>query len=1516
MTKRFIPFVILLLNVSLLIAQVPKSVSIKGKTGSPEVKMACADQFAGTTIRTLGASSQTNDILFLCLNDVLQVDHQNNADLSGDPDPSSIPGVGYAFFGCQPTISGPDLATILTDPCILDNPPPTGGIYVATGPLPSGDLLFTNTGILQNFFNGGNPVQIWFAPITVDSFANTSLGGIPAFESAGGGQPAGPCVNVNTADAFSVVYLNAIQESNVNYASGSLTGSFTINGGLPQYNGSNYTITITLDTNPAITGTVTSGPASNGSTVQFSVPQDGTYTITVEDGKSCGTTFQVFFPVVAFNATNETANPNDNVCVDISVLQFTNILSAQFTINYDPSVLQFTNVSGFNLDGLNASNFNLLSAGTLNFSWNSTDINNGTTLTDGASVFQICFDVIGAIGTSSPISFTGNSTPIEITNNVDLVGLSHQDGSVIVGNLSFNIDLVADSISCGETPALTDGAIHITANGGVPPYSYTWVQVGNPLNTGGGSINTLGGTADIFGLAAGTYSVTVTTSFGETQSAQVQILQAPPLFVSLNAVDPTCFGNSDGSVSINNIGGGSPGYSYIWNIGSPGATTLNNLPQGNYILTVTDARGCTRVASTSIGVNPISITNSTVNDATCAGLNDGDINIAGVTGGTSITGSYTFHWSNMTTQIGSSSALTNLTPGTYTVTIEDNNGCTLVQNFSVNADKILLVNAIVNNVNCFGGSTGVINATGSTVGGPAATPYNFSWSGGTPNNTATTSILSNLSAITYSLTMTDANGCQVDTSFAITQPDSIHITLVSLQNESCTVGNDGKITVSASGGTLNAGSSYQFSWSNSQSGTMITNLSGGSYTVTVSDDNGCTKSSVFILTSPLPPVIDSFVITNLNCPEGNDGQITVFAHAGGSPITQYAWSAPGTGNNPTIGGLIAGTYFVTITAQDGCQTVSSAAVTAPPALTLQDTTLNKPICPGYSNGSITLFISGGTPPYTYQWSGGPNQANPLFPGLSAGNYSFTIQDSKGCAPLSVVINLPNPPAIQVQFSAIDSVSCSNGTGSCDGTATATVISGNSPTGLYNFVWQSGESGLGVSNIAHNLCQGTNTLIVSDNSCADTATVFIPFPDSLGVAPNTVSNRVTCFGDCDGSASIQAIGGTPPYNYQWSTGTSGASISNVCPGNYGVLITDTKGCNYSFVLGIDEPDSLVATIDPNSTSDVNCYNESNGRITVSWTGGNDDLGGATFTWSNNVGNTQTVEGLPAGSYVVTVTDVKGCQDTAIYTIVQPLPIIAVLPTPAAPQCNGYQTTITVDTAFGGRSGAFTFTVDGSPPYIFHQEIPVFAGDHLIQIVNDGFNGITCTIDTVISIAEPPPVVVNLGPDVEIELGDSIQLIPQVPFGIDSIVWDPTDFLTFRNDLLRPYAKPVDPQLYTLTVVDVNGCTGSDDILVDVHHSRKVFIPNVFMPDGKGPQANETFTPFTGNGVRQINYMRIYDRWGELVYDKSNILAGDTNSGWDGSFRGKRMNSGVYVYLIEVEFEDGIVLLYRGSVTLIH
>ncbi len=1369
MIRRLIPLALFVFIASIAFTQIPKSIDIGFDPSNQNTSftLACppgASPDGGTATQTLFPSAQSDNVLFLCLGDSMEIQHFGG-DLSGDPQPATAPGFSYVFYNCPPTATGPTAADILADNCHIEIN--AGMVTAVQNDIDiNGNATFFNNGLIQSIISAGAPTTIWFAPITLDNFAGFG------FEQDGSGV-VGPCINVNTNAAFTVTYLNEITAANINpSANGNCVGSFNIGGGLPELDGSNYSdISITLNSDPTVEADISGANFTHGDLIEFTVPRSGVYTVTVEDGVSCGASFTIDMTAcqdIIFDVSEEFGNPGSTVCVQVDVNNFNAVLSFQFTMNWDPTVLQLpTPISSSvnNLGALADIQFGPANpTDALTVSWFDASFA-GQSLPNGTGIFEICFEIIGMPGSSSPITFSSDLTQIEVLGpdpggDFPPLGFNGIDGSVTVAG-----DITLTFTSCSSPLGGPDaGTFTITTTGGIPPYTYTWVNTADATIFGSGTIS-MDGDSDVVGdnmpvgdgpLPPGTYEVTLTDNNGDMQVANVEIFDANPLIVGIAATPPSCFDVMDGTMEITNPGslGGIGPYTYVWSNMETGVTMIDNLGNDQYFVTVTDAAGCSEVAGTGI-----------------------------------------------------------------------------------------------------------------------STP-------------------------------------------------EIIIDTINLQHVSCNgPGNDGAIIILASGGVPPPGGNYDYAWDNAMVGPNISGLTPGTYCVTVTDGNNCQLVHCIDINAPMPPVIINWDSTSVSCPTDMNGSLTVNAVAGNAPIDSYNWDPVQPGADETISGIGPGTYYVTITATDGCITIDSAMLFAPQPLVFDSSQTSIPNCPGDVNGSVTVFISGGTAPYDYVWSNGTSSDFPLLPNLVGDStYTVTVTDSGNCGDTVIAnIFLANPPDIDVVLTNPVDATCNGGI-PCDGQLTALASGGTAGTGMYNFNWESGESFSGVSqSTAMQLCEGFITLEVNDGLCSvtiDSISVGAPAPIEIDGASS--STPASCFGAMDGGATIVVTGGSPGYTYQWTNpNVSGQTIENLPAGIYTGIATDANGCTFQYSAEISEPDLLVATI--TGQMDANCSGGADGMLEVSWEGGNPGL--ATYSWTNNVSNTSVANNLPAGTYTVTVTDQNGCNDIATGVVNEPTPIFFALDTIVEPLCFGFQTFISIDTAFGGDGPPYSFSVDNGPIFpITSGSIPVLAGQHTIMVF-DASPGFQCSAELDTFINQPSPVNVNLGPDVEIELGDSIELDAQIQsfLAVDSILWfaSPINGTLLCQDSVcdEVLVMPLETTLYSVVVSDVNGCTGTDEIQVEVDKNRNIFIPNVFTPDADG--FNDVFSVYSGVGVENINFMRIFDRWGEQVYEGLDLPVGDfTNAGWDGRFNGKVMNPGVFIYLIEVEFTDGVTLLYRGDLTLLH
>ncbi len=509
--------------------------------------------------------------------------------------------------------------------------------------------------------------------------------------------------------------------------------------------------------------------------------------------------------------------------------------------------------------------------------------------------------------------------------------------------------------SCGGS----NGSATVTVGGGTPAYAYLWAPSG-------------GTNALASGLSGGSYTVTVTDANGCTITASANVTNAAAETATISAsTNIKCNGGNTGNATVSVVGGTTP-YTYAWTPSGGTNAIASNLTAGTYTITVKDANGCIATASVTL-TQPLALTASTaVTPVLCNGGNTGSATVTAGGG----TGAYTYAW---TPSGGTNAIASNLTAGTYTITVTDANGCTITATAIITQPTALTASTAVIPVKCNGGNTG--SATVTAGGGTLAYTYAWTPSGGT------SATASNLTAGTYTITVTDANGCTKTATAVITQPTALTASTTTTL-ASCGASN-GSATVTVGGGTP----AYAYLWAPSGgTNALASGLSGGSYTVTVTDANGCTITASATVTNALGETATISGSTPVSCFGGNNGSATVSVVGGTAPYT-YAWTPSG-GTNAVASNLTAGTYTITVKDANGCTSSASVIITQPTALTA-GTTVVPVKCNGGNTGSATVTAGGGTGAYTYAWApGGQTDGNAT--SLTAGTYTVTVTDANGC----------------------------------------------------------------------------------------------------------------------------------------------------------------------------------------------------------------------------------------------------------------------------------------------------------------------------------------------------------------------------------------------------------------------------------------------------------------------------------------------------------------------------------------
>jgi hypothetical protein len=773
----------------------------------------------------------------------------------------------------------------------------------------------------------------------------------------------------------------------------------------------------------------------------------------------------------------------------------------------------------------------------------------------------------------------------------DSKGCTYSQGVTITQVAALTATDTHTNISCNGGAT---GSINVIPAGGSPGYYYNWTPTGGSSNT-------------VSAMAAGTYTCTITDMNSCALAYPVTLSQPSTLNISATSTNVTCFASGDGTATAT-ASGGVATYTYSWSPPSSSSPSVSGLTPGSYTCHVTDQNGCTNLTSVSINQSATALTASVTGsvNATCNGSSNGSATVSAAGGTTP----YTYSWSP-----GGAATPTapSLSAGTYSCTITDAYGCSVIKTVTITAPSAINVSiASQSNVSCNGGSNGSISLT-VTGGTPT---YTYAWipSGGTASSA------SSLAAGTYSCTVHDAQGCAASSSsVTIAQPAPIVMTPSSVQSH-CN-GPSGSASVTPSGGTA----PYTYSWSPTPgSGSSITSIPAGTYSVHLTDMSGCVGNANITVTNQMPSL--AVAGTNLTCAGNSSGTATASITGGQAPFT-YSWSpAPGGGQgSATATGLSASTYTLTLTDSYNCVVSQTAAINQPAAIA----TGHAPVgvaCNGMSDGTDHVTASGGTGAFTYSWSPAPGtgQGSQIVSSLSPGTYTCTVTDANGCSNVSTV-TITQPTAITMTGSGTNP--------SCAGTANGLVsITASGGTNPYTYFWSPvAGSSPSLSGIAAN----TYTCTLTDaNGCSTTKQVAITDPPALN--SNATSKEVSCNSFCDGTITLTASGGVPVYTYSWNPGgATTPNLTGLCAGNYTCTITDANGCNINNTVPVNQPAKLANSL---TSSDASCGSACDGSAMASVTGGNAPY---VYSWVPGGQTTATIGSLCQGTYTSNVIDAMGC-----------------------------------------------------------------------------------------------------------------------------------------------------------------------------------------------------------------------------------------------------------------------------------
>ncbi|MBX2873694.1 MAG: gliding motility-associated C-terminal domain-containing protein [Saprospiraceae bacterium] len=674
----------------------------------------------------------------------------------------------------------------------------------------------------------------------------------------------------------------------------------------------------------------------------------------------------------------------------------------------------------------------------------------------------------------------------------------------------------------------------------------------------------------------------------------------------------------------------------------------------------------------------------------------------------------------------------------------------------------------------------------------------------------------------------------------------------------------------------------------------------GSFIDTINLEGAC-DSIVFSEITVLPPLEVEVEQTKIAFGEGEANGIAELTITGGTGNYSIAWCNGET--TATATALVGGdNCCVTVSDDNGCEMEVCLDVDFTDEIipTVESDTL---ACFGDDDGVIRFSAMNGTVPYTYNWQkvdnslSGDGSLNSdgeevSLTGLTAGDYTIHISDDFDDTTFTVTVLQPD--LVVINLLEQQNASCF---GICDGVLEVEVSGGVPP---YQLQWNTGATTSRIEGLCANVGDSYFLAVTDANGCGGIFSTVITEPLEFIVVAQE-QKAVSCFGGLDGEATLSLQNGTAA-SILWSTGQGGEIAGGLPAGNYSVTVTNTEGCQGEGLVQITQPsapvDVSIETLNP-----ISCAGDQDGILKAIVSGPGESF---TYTWSTGA-NLETTTDLGTGNYEVTIRNEKGCQAEAAFFLTEPTPLTATL---------GKKDLTCLDPPNGGE--IYVEQVGGgTPDYVFAVDDGLFQSPTIFQQLEEGGYTVTiqdlagCELKLPVEVLGPPVLTVDLGEDQTISLGDSILLSPVANSETVEYAWKDLDGIFADGDNI--WLKPTFTRQYTIDAFDTEtSCTASDQIIIQVDKSRKVFIPNVFDPGSV--QGNERLQIYAGVGVVAIKSFRVFTRGGDQVFERINFLPNTLDAGWDGTFRNQPLNTGVYVYFAEIEFVDGLTEVFSGDVLL--
>jgi hypothetical protein len=815
-----------------------------------------------------------------------------------------------------------------------------------------------------------------------------------------------------------------------------------------------------------------------------------------------------------------------------------------------------------------------------------------------------------------------------------------------------SIDLLVDYFlpKCYNS---SNGSIKVIAKNAIQPVSYYWPGIKSNLNIASG-------------LSAGKHEIVVTDANNCKITRVLQLNNPDSLYInSINVIQPSCYGLSDGSINVSAKGGKFP---YSFKLKDELGLYTNSatgLKSGKYIVEVNDSNHCNSEKEINISSpSEIKIQPFEIKGPKCNNDSNGTIKVF-ADGGLGFSYSYllkdelsgdTINCENSLIKGGIFSSA-NLKSGIYSVLVTNNN-CSSFRQFELhNPTPIQVSGQLLKEPSCFGYSDGLIELT------VPRNDYSFFW-----NNKPGTSKYTNIPAGVYNCTITDTSRCSVNYTFNLNQPDSL-ITDLKIIDPTCYGLDNGSITVIASGGKQ----PYRYEWKDNSSYIRAerNNLSNGNYSIRVHYGNSCFKDVLAKLTQPDLLKLSISSLINPKCYGSTDGEINVNVE-GGRPTYSIRWRKEDDQQVFNSGlNLKAGLYKIEAIDKNNCQENTYAQLKEPDQLKVK-TIKTDPTCFGYTNGKLVLEPNGGILPYSCLINGVTSGMN--LENLSKGIYKFQIKDANKCIYSdSVEITEPEPISYTSEIKEPSCYGLSNGSLNIKATG-----------GKLPFTYSlNNEKGGPIYNC---LSSGDYSLIIKDvNNCNLSSSINISEPQPIKFEKFNIENP-TCYNYSDGKFNVVVTGGSQPYSYKWySDGLTYISGDSLMFGNYTLKVDDKRNCSLTYSAILNNPQRLTMSVFDENPS---CFGEENGSLKISPFGGTGN-----YNYYLNSAPAQAYNtNLKKGIYRIETVDENNCKVSDEKELKDPVSIRIDTIIRKYPSCYGYSNGSLEIRASGGN-GIYKYRLDG-------------------------------------------------------------------------------------------------------------------------------------------------------------------------------------------------------------------------------